>query len=77
MKKRVAEVSYHIEEIEVAADDNVRARDLVILHLAKTHGRPKWKSIRVREAAGSVPGPARVLLPKKAKAKKAQPKKTV
>jgi hypothetical protein len=30
MKKRIAEVSYRIEEIEVAADDNVQARDLVV-----------------------------------------------
>jgi hypothetical protein len=60
MKKRVAEVSYHIEEIEVAADDNVHARDLVVKYLKKTK-RPSWKSIRVRETADEVRGPARVL----------------
>lgn len=60
MKKRVAEVSYHIEEIEVAADDNVQARDLVVKHLKKTK-RPSWRSIRVRDTPDKVHGPARVL----------------
>jgi hypothetical protein len=35
MKVRIAEVSYDngIEEYEVVAEDNIRARDLVVLYL--------------------------------------------
>jgi hypothetical protein len=60
MKKRIAEVSYNIEEIEVIADNNVQARDLVVKYLRETKS-PKWKSIRVRDTSGNVLGPARVL----------------
>jgi hypothetical protein len=61
MRVRIAEVSYEngIEEYDVVAEDNIRARDLVVLYL-KDHAR-QWKRIRVRDTARELPGPARVI----------------
>jgi hypothetical protein len=61
MKLRIGEVSYDdgIDEYEVVADDNIRARDLLILHLQNDDR--KWKSIRVRDTPQEMAGDARVI----------------
>lgn len=61
MKLRIAEVSYDdgIDEYEVVAEDNTRARDLLVLHLQSDVRR--WKSIRVRDTAQEMAGAARVI----------------
>ncbi len=63
MKLRIAEVSYDdgIDEYEVVAEDNTRARDLLVLHLQNTTSaggkvyasetrRRKWREMRVSYA---------------------------
>lgn len=61
MKLRIAEISYDdgIDEYEVVAEDNIRARDLLVLHLQNDVRR--WKSIRVRDTAQEMAGDARVI----------------
>jgi hypothetical protein len=61
MKVRVAEVSYEdrIDEYDVVADDNIRARGLVIKFLGDQD--VAWKSIRVRDTSAEMDGPARVI----------------
>ena len=61
MRVRIAEVTYEngIEEYEVVAEDNIRARDLVVLYLRDEARR--WRRIRVRDAPNELPGPARVI----------------
>jgi len=47
MKLRIGEVSYDdgIDEYEVVAEDNIRARDSLVIHLQSDVR--KWNSIRV------------------------------
>ncbi len=61
MKLRIGEVSYDdgIDEYEVVAEDNIRARDFLVLHLQKDVR--KWKSIRVRDTPQEMAGDARVI----------------
>lgn len=61
MKLRIGEVSYGdgIDEYEVVAEDNIRARDLLVLHLQDDVRR--WKSIHVRDTSQEMEGDARVI----------------
>jgi hypothetical protein len=61
MKLRIGEVSYDdgIDEYEIVAEDNIRARDLLVLHLQ--NDVRKWKSIRVRDTPQEMVGEARVI----------------
>jgi hypothetical protein len=61
MKVRIGEVSYAnaIDEYEVVAEDNIQARDLLVLYLRANTRR--WNSIRVRDTPRELPGPARVI----------------
>jgi hypothetical protein len=60
LKVRIGEVTTEngIVEYKILAEDNVRARDLLVSHLS---GQTKWTSIRIRDTPETMAGPARVI----------------